>query len=50
LLKKLAPIQNEGTSAREIARIARQQLLSNNNLNIGEFERYDSAISKYALI
>ena len=48
-LQKLAPIQNDGTSAREIARISRQQLLSGEHYYPQEFEKYKQSNSKYAL-
>jgi hypothetical protein len=48
-LKKLAPIQNDGTSAREIAKISRQQFLSGKTFYPQEFDNFKHSKSKYAL-
>lgn len=49
-LRKLTPIQNEGTSAREIARISRQFLLSDKKLRSMDLESNYSQVPQYALI
>lgn len=50
LLRKLTPIQNEGTSAREIARIARHYLLSDKKLNPLKLGDNLASATNYALI
>ena len=50
LLLKLTPIQNEGTSAGEIAKISRSNLLPDKKIEPIELERNLTSIPKYALI
>jgi len=50
LLQKLTPIQNKGTSALEIARIARQHLLSDKKIKPWDYGKRYATASGYARI
>jgi len=49
-LRKLTPIQNEGTSAQKIAKISKLVLLPNKKLHSIEIESNYKQVAKYALI
>jgi len=50
LLQELTPIQNEGSSAREIAKIARLNLLLDKKIEPIELKSNYKSMPKYALI
>jgi len=48
-LQRLTPIQNEGSSAKEIARLSRQLLMTEDKIRTLELESICTSVSKYAL-